>query len=221
MSAPDVLVITVPIVGAYASTNDVGKIDRRKSPAYKDLFRNTREIARAEMARVGWLPATFNCDVSIVRYTPTLQRRDASNLGKAELDALSPSTAQQILRDRCEPFAGVWTNDELARPFHADVQYDPNGEDRIVVVIRRRFPDPPPKPAAEQRPENARKGPAQPRQRTQRTPPTYLTAIRPAAASHETATAHPRPAVIGDARPLINGRPVTHEEAMRELRKAR
>ena len=139
--SPDVLWLTIPLRGAYASFNALDKMDRRKSPAYLDLFRDTREAARAEMARIGWTTATFRCEVSVIRYCADRGQKDASNVGKAELDALSPSTAQQHVRDRCATFPGVWRNDSLARPYHADIEYDPAGPDRIVIIIRRRFPD--------------------------------------------------------------------------------
>lgn len=140
----DVLVLTVPINGAYASMNSLDRIDRRKSPAYLDLFRDTREIARVEMERAGWTTREYYVATEVIRYTRDMRafNGDASNLGKCELDSVSPSTPKQEARDRCHSFAGVWTNDRFARPYSATIEYDPEGEERVVVILRRRFPDP-------------------------------------------------------------------------------
>jgi hypothetical protein len=140
----DVLVVTVPIAGAYASMNSLDRIDRRKSPAYLDLFRDTRELTRRAIEEQGWSTREYFVETQVVRYTRDLRafNGDAGNIGKAELDALSPSTAQQERRDGCKPFAGVWVNDRLARPYRADIEYDPDGIERVVIIMRRRFPDP-------------------------------------------------------------------------------
>jgi hypothetical protein len=66
---------------------------------------------------------------------------DAGNLAKCELDSLRPSTAHEEKRDRCAPFAGVYLDDDQVRPYRSDVEYDPRGIDRIVIVVRRRYPD--------------------------------------------------------------------------------
>lgn len=143
MSA-DVLVLTVTIDGAYASANavsDHGATRGKKSPAYLELFRSVREAARAAMAATGWETAHDPCEVQVVRYHATRRLADAPNLGKVECDALEPSTPHEEERDKCDPFPGVFANDDLVRPYSADVEYDPAGPDRVVVIIRRRFPD--------------------------------------------------------------------------------
>jgi hypothetical protein len=139
----DVLTITVPIEGTYAGVNDVanGWGAKAKSTAYLTLFRATREAARAEMERVGWETARYACAVEVIRYHRTRQMNDATNLGKCEADAMAPSTPKQEARDKCVPFAGVYANDRLARPYGADVEYDAEGIDRVVIIVRRRFPD--------------------------------------------------------------------------------
>jgi hypothetical protein len=173
----DVLVISVPVDGAYAGVNDVaaGWGAAKKSPAYLSLFRDVREAARAEMTRTGWETATYACAVEVVRYYRTLRIGDADGLAKVPIDALSPSTPHQEARDRSAPFAGVWVNDRLARPLRADVEYDPDGEDRLVIVVRRRFPDP---LAAEKRPRSARRTPM-----AANTPPAPPAPARPAQAA--------------------------------------
>lgn len=143
-AAPDTITIVVPVVGPYASTNDVasGFGGAKKSSAYLELFRGCRRAAQREVERVGWTPASYRCKVEIVRYTRSRGMKDAGNVGKVELDALSPSTPKQSERDNAPPFAGLWTNDQLARPFTADIEYDPEGMERVVIHVRRRFPDP-------------------------------------------------------------------------------
>jgi hypothetical protein len=141
---PDTLTLTVFVDGAYASMNAIDRMDRRKSPAYLDLFRSVREAARLEVERIGWTPAEHFVQAQVVRYVTNLRgfNADAGNIGKCELDALAPSTPAQEQRDRCAPFAGVWTNDRLARPWSADIEFDPAGPDRVVILLRRRFPSP-------------------------------------------------------------------------------
>jgi len=124
----DVLVVTAFVPGAYPSVNAVGRDSfrgGRKSPEYVDLFAAVRDAAEAETARIGWVCAEYPCDVSVTFYHRDKRRRDCSNLAKTELDALTA--------------AGVWVDDTLARAVHLDIEYDPAGESRVVIVVRRKF----------------------------------------------------------------------------------
>jgi hypothetical protein len=78
------------------------------------------------MKRTKWTTATYNCAGWITRYTPRRTISDASNVGKCELDFLEK--------------AGVIANDSLIRPLLKDIQYDPNGEDLIVIMLQRLYP---------------------------------------------------------------------------------
>jgi hypothetical protein len=145
----DLLTLTVltPVVAGrarYAGVNaisDHGAYHGRKSSEYLELFRAVREAARAEMERVGWVTWPHPCEVQVVRYHRTARMSDSGNIGKAEMDALAPSTPNQEARDKCAPFPGVYENDSLVRPYHASVEYDPDGPDRVVIIVRRRYPD--------------------------------------------------------------------------------
>lgn len=140
----DILVIRVATPTRYANANHLtngGFQGARKSPEYIELFRSVREAARVAIDEASWVTATFPCDAQVVRYSPKMRPGDPANLGKAELDALQPSTAIEERRDKCAPFRGVWANDSIAKPFHAMIEYDPAGEDRIYIVVRRRFPE--------------------------------------------------------------------------------
>lgn len=139
--SPDLLTISVAIPTTYPTVNHLGRDGMRfgrKSPAYLEVFRAVREAAREEMERVGWTTATSFCEAWIWRYIPDGRVFDVANAGKVELDALAPSTEQQEKRDRCDPFPGVFANDRLVRPWHADVEIDAAGRDRIVIMVRRR-----------------------------------------------------------------------------------
>jgi hypothetical protein len=145
----DLLTLTVltPVVAGrarYAGVNaisDHGAYHGKKSAEYLELFRAVREAARAEMERVGWVTWPHPCEVQVVRYHRTARMSDCGNLGKAEMDAMAPSTPNQEARDKCAHFPGVYLNDSLVRPYHASVEYDPDGPDRVVIIVRRRYPD--------------------------------------------------------------------------------
>ncbi len=125
----DVLVITVPIVGRYASVNALGRDGLaygRKSAAYRILFEATQTAAEAAIAASGWATATYFVDTQLVLYRSRYRRQDAGNAGKCEFDALTA--------------AKVWTDDSLALPVSLDLELDPSGPDRAVIVLRRRFP---------------------------------------------------------------------------------
>lgn len=120
----DVLTITVPIQGAYASVNQTGGDSfrgGRKSPAYKALFRAVQQSAEAEMRRTGWTKAECDCFALIVRYVPDRRRADAMNLAKCEWDALTE--------------AGVWNDDELANPCLPMIRPDFGGPHRVSIVV--------------------------------------------------------------------------------------
>ena len=126
----DVFVITVPVPkGTYPSVNHVGGNGFRggfKSHEYRTLGKSVLEAAQEEMNRVGWQTATYYVSGSITRYQTTRIHSDPSNLGKCEWDFLEK--------------AGVVENDTLIRPTVKDIQYDPDGVDRIVIVLQRLYP---------------------------------------------------------------------------------
>jgi hypothetical protein len=126
----DALIVTAPVPGRYPTVNSLGSDGFRggkKSIEYHDLFTAVKDNAESEMLRTGWTMATYYCAVSATLYRNTKRKIDAGNLLKCEADALTA--------------AGVWADDYLARPNTLDVEYDPNGESRVVIIIRRRFPD--------------------------------------------------------------------------------
>lgn len=120
----DVLAITVPIEGRYASNNALGKDSHRggrKSEAYKALFKSVKEAAEDEAMRIGWVPLPCEHDITILRYLPARWRTDAMNLGKCEGDALTA--------------AGIWPDDRYANPARFLVRYDASGQHRIAIVV--------------------------------------------------------------------------------------
>lgn len=125
----DVLVITVPVpAGTYPSVNHTGRgvfKKGRKTDEYHELFNAVKTAAEEEMARIGWETATDYCWTSITRYKSTRRKQDVGNLGKCESDALTA--------------AGVWIDDDRAAPVSLDIEYDPAGPDRVVIIVRRRF----------------------------------------------------------------------------------
>jgi Holliday junction resolvase RusA-like endonuclease len=123
---PDVLVISASIDGAYPSVNSLGKDGRRygrKTDEYKALFAAVKDAASAEMFRTGWVTTSDECEVTVTRYVRDRRRRDAGNMSKVELDALSR--------------ACVWEDDSQATRVVLEIMHDPKGEDRVVIVVRR------------------------------------------------------------------------------------
>jgi len=128
----------------YASANavsDHGRFGGRKSEEYLALFRAVREAARAEMIATAWATWEHDCEVLVVRYHRTLVASDATNLGKVECDALEPSTPLEDRRDGSAPFPGIFLNDRQVRPYSSDTEYDPEGPDRVLITVRRRYPN--------------------------------------------------------------------------------
>ena len=126
----DVLIVSAPVPGAYPTVNTMWAGSSRggkKSLVYTDLFDAVQRAAEAEIDRTGWTTAAYYCAVSLTLYRNTRREIDCANTSKAELDAMTA--------------AGVWVDDKFARPFLADTEYDPSGESRVVIVVRRRFPD--------------------------------------------------------------------------------
>ncbi len=126
----DVLVISVPIEGAYPSAKNQTLGPARygkKSPAYHDVFEKVVTAGKAALAD-GWEPLKYKCRVTVDRYVPDARLRDAINLGQVEFDALTR--------------AGVWTDDSLANPVLLSVLTGADGIDRVVVTIHRLPPGP-------------------------------------------------------------------------------
>ena len=125
----DIFTITVPVPkGTYPSSNNMGGNGFRggfKTREYKALGQSVLDASIAEMQRIGWDTATYYVSGSITRYQKTRIHSDPSNLGKCECDFLEK--------------AGVVLNDTLIRPIAKDIQYDPDGEDRIVIVLQRLY----------------------------------------------------------------------------------
>lgn len=151
----DVFSISVPIVGSYPSINHLGLNGFRagpKSESYHQLREAVTSAARIEMARTGWTTANYYVEGWITRYNPTRRKTDAGNLGKGESDFLQA--------------AGVVLDDTLIRPLHLSTEYDPKGEDRITIVLLRRYP-PMLMPAIESAPARKRMGTTSPKKKTQ------------------------------------------------------
>ena len=124
----DVLTISVPLASRYPSVNHLGRDGvraGRKTPEYHALFAAVKEAAEREIVRTGWTTAHDCVDTSVVLYRTTQRWQDPQNIGKVELDSLTA--------------AKVWADDHLAKPWHTDIEYDPNGPDRVVIILRRRF----------------------------------------------------------------------------------
>ena len=125
----DVLVVVALVPGAYPTVNHLGKDGQRggrKSVEYHDLGKAVKDAAEAEIARVGWVTSTYPCAVSFTLYHRTGIFPDVDNIPKCPNDFLA--------------VAGVFTTDKLARPVVVDVEYDPDGPARLVIIVRRRFP---------------------------------------------------------------------------------
>lgn len=123
---PDVLVLSVPIDGSYASVNHTGRDGMRfgrKSPAYKKLFADVLAAACFAMERTGWRTTDDDCEVTLTRYVRDRIKRDAANMGKCEFDALTK--------------AGVWKDDSQAKRVILKLLTDPSGADRVVIVVQR------------------------------------------------------------------------------------
>lgn len=126
----DVFSITVDVPeGAYPSVNSLGGNGHRagrKTSQYHELGRRVKAAAAAEIERSGWAMATYDCHGWIVRYITERRIMDASNIAKGEMDFLQG--------------AGVVANDSLIRPITKDIQFDPSGPDRIVIILLRLYP---------------------------------------------------------------------------------
>lgn len=121
----DVLVVSIALDdNRYASVNAIGKDGfrgGRKSEPYKAIFKAIKEAAEAEIKRIGWTSTACEHDVTVYRFLPLRLRADASNMGKAELDALTK--------------AGAWPDDRYGNPARYVLRYDAAGPHRISVVI--------------------------------------------------------------------------------------
>jgi hypothetical protein len=126
----DVFSVMIPVPdGPYPSVNSLGVNGHRagrKTPQYHELGKSIVEAAHYEMARTGWKQATYPVAGWLIRYTTTRRVLDPSNCGKCELDFLEK--------------AGVVENDTLIRPITKDLQFDPKGPDRIVIILLRLYP---------------------------------------------------------------------------------
>jgi hypothetical protein len=125
---PDVLVISIPLVhGIYPSRNAENSGSGRysaKNQSYAKLFA-TVEAAAREAVNQGWKTINTHCDFYVTRYVRDERQRDAANIASCEANGLTRG--------------GAWTDDSLAAPAHFDIQCDPEGEDRISIIIMRRF----------------------------------------------------------------------------------
>lgn len=185
----DVLVVTAPLGARYPSQNHTGADGARfgkKSPEYHDLFAAVADAARAEIERTGWACASFYVEASCTLYRRA-DRIDPSNVGKCEFDALTA--------------AGAWASDKLARPVHLEVEIDPEGDERVVLVLRRRYPQRVPKPSLAERVRLEARSAA-----PKRTP----AAAAPPAADAPPSKGMPRVA-------WRDGKPIPYEQAMKEL----
>ena len=126
----DVLTITVPTPAHYPTVNTMWATSARrgkKIPSYHILFDAVYEAAKAEMARTGWQTADYYVETKGVLYVTSARAvPDPSNCMKCENDAMTA--------------AKVWRDDALARPCSVDIEYDPDGVGRVVIMLRRRFP---------------------------------------------------------------------------------
>jgi len=145
----DVLSFTIPTPARYASVNHLGGDGRRygrKSAFAIELATLTREAARAEMERAGWITATWYVEVHWRRYICDRTRSfDPANALKIELDAMQPwEPSDRERADGVRPFPGVYANDRLVRPLPDLPQFDttPGAIDRIAMVVFRLFPPP-------------------------------------------------------------------------------
>ena len=126
----DVLVLTIPLrfgMGYPTANGAVTGALRAgaKSPSYKALAFDVEEAAKAAVD-AGWEPIAYPCRLSITYYRPDRHVVDAANCGSAECNALTR--------------AGVWTDDELARPILLDYQPGDPGAARVVVIVQRLAP---------------------------------------------------------------------------------
>lgn len=181
----DVLVITARVPGAYPTTNAVGADGRRggrKSQAYVDLTDAVRKAAMLEMDRVDWETAEWYCAVDLTFYHSSARKIDAQNAGIAENNALTA--------------AGVWVDDRLAEPVTFRTEYDPAGESRVVIIIRKRYAPLAPKASA------------------------IVLAARNLSRRLNAQEVAPEPSVRPAPKRMayVNGRPVPVEEALREIR---
>lgn len=121
----DVLVIEVPLeTSTYPSRNhEHGPMNfSAKSDEYRILFLTIQRAAEEAVSR-GWIPIDTPCDFTLTRICRDARVRDALNLGGCEANALTKG--------------GAWTDDTLGAPSHLDIQVDPRGPDRLVLILRR------------------------------------------------------------------------------------
>jgi len=142
----EIFSITVPVPrGTYPSVNHTAaNASRRgkKTPEYHELFMAVRDAAAREIARLAWTPVDAYYDTTVIRIRSDLRKSDMSNLAKCELDALEPSREPRFtgdLKGYGHPFPGAFLNDNLVVPTFR-IEYDPDGVDRVTIVIRRIYP---------------------------------------------------------------------------------
>jgi hypothetical protein len=151
---PDVLVIEIPLMTArYPSRNAEVSGSQNygtKSPEYAKLFATVCAAAEDAVAR-GWQMVDLPCDFTVTRIVPDFRVRDAMNLGGTEANGLT--------RGR------VWADDTLGTPAHVDVQVNPGGDDRVIIIVRRMFERPgrprAPRSVQERRPRGRRRASAE------------------------------------------------------------
>jgi hypothetical protein len=124
----DALMIEIPLsTTTYPSRNHElggGRRYSAKSNAYKILFRAVVDAAICAREH-GWQTIDTPCDFSVTRYCSDFRVRDAMNLGGCEANALTQGLA--------------WTDDTLGAPAHVDIQIDPDGYDRVLIILRRQY----------------------------------------------------------------------------------
>jgi hypothetical protein len=139
----DVLAFTIEIPGRYPSVNHThadGFRGGKKSQEYRDLKRAVRAAAHAEMKRVGWsAPACWYVAIELTRVVPDRRRRDAMNMGKAELDALRPAVPRDDDYNPADPFPGLYEDDDLALVIPR-IELQLGGVDRLIITARRCYP---------------------------------------------------------------------------------
>ena len=126
--SPDVLVMTIPIIGRYPSVNNVGADGfrgGRKSKAYVDLYDAVYQLGERAVEQ-GWRKIEDPARISITRYAVTRAPRDSVNIGTAECNALTE--------------CGVWTDDAFGQTFSSSIVVDPLGPDRILIIVQRLTP---------------------------------------------------------------------------------
>jgi hypothetical protein len=148
VAIPDVVSFVVLVGDRYPSVNHTGRDAMRggrKSAEYLALFHAVRSAAQVAMDAVGWTePAPGYVALGLTRVVMDRRRRDMSNLGKCELDALEPERPRdrgQHEREGRRVFPGLYRNDTFVIP-EFNIEFDPNGPDRLIFVARRVFARP-------------------------------------------------------------------------------